>query len=59
VEAFLDGELSYLGIAKLVERVMEMHVTHAIETIENVMEADEWARRTARDVIGRQDMEAG
>ena len=56
VEAFLEGVLPYLGIPKLVERVMEMHVTHAIDTIEHVMEADAWARRTARDVLRRQDM---
>lgn len=57
VAAFLEGVLPYLGIPKLVERVLEMHSAHAIDTIEQVMEADAWARRTTRDVLGRQGVE--
>ena len=57
VEAFLHGELSYLGIPKLVEQVMEMHAVHEIDTIERVMKADAWARRAARDAPRGRDME--
>ena len=57
VEAFLNGGLPYLGIPKLVERVMERHATHAIDTLEHVMEADAWGRRTARNLLRRQDLE--
>ncbi|MBX7132858.1 MAG: 1-deoxy-D-xylulose-5-phosphate reductoisomerase [Fimbriimonadaceae bacterium] len=49
--AFLRGEVSFLGIAETVERVMERHETHAC-TLDGVLETDAWARRIANEVMG-------
>jgi 1-deoxy-D-xylulose 5-phosphate reductoisomerase len=35
----------------LIERTMEAHRTSSIDSIEKVMEADSWARDTAREQL--------
>jgi len=50
VEAFLDGRLSYLQIARLIEKTMDAHQAHRLSSIEEVLEADRWGRATARDI---------
>ena len=48
VAAFLAGEGTYLGIAECVERVMEAHDVAPVESIEQLVEVDAWAREEAR-----------
>ncbi len=48
VAAFLDARLPFVGIARLIEDVMRAHDVRPVETIEDVLEADAWARRAAR-----------
>ena len=48
VAAFLAGEGSYLGIAECVERVMEAHGVEQVESIDQLVEVDAWARDAAR-----------
>ena len=48
VAAFLSGEGSYLGIAECVEAVMEAHDVQDVESIEQLLEIDAWARNLAR-----------
>ena len=48
VAAFLSGEGSYLGIAECVEAVMEAHDVQSVESIEQLLAVDAWARETAR-----------
>ena len=48
VAAFLSGEGSYLGIAECVEAVMEAHDVQPVESIEQLLAVDAWARETAR-----------
>ena len=48
VAAFLAGEGSYLGIAECVEAVMGAHDVQAVESIDQLLEVDAWARDTAR-----------
>ena len=48
VAAFLAGEGSYLGIAECVEAVMEAHDVAPVESIEQLLAVDAWARREAR-----------
>ena len=48
VAAFLAGEGTYLGIAQCVEAVMEAHDVQSVESIEQLLEVDAWARETAR-----------
>jgi len=52
VEAFLGGRIGFMAIAESIERVMDLHASHALNSIEEVLEADRWGRRTARDVLG-------
>ncbi len=54
VASFLNKELSYLGIAELVQTVMEMHEANgvqAVESVDQLLELDAWARDCARDVV--------
>lgn len=54
VEAFLSGRLSFPAMADVVTRVLEDAEAGAIrpiETVDEVLEADRWARRAARDAI--------
>ena len=51
VEAFLTHELSFLGISRLIEKVMSFHQTEEIVTIDQVLQADLWARKKAKGLI--------
>ena len=51
VEAFLGGRISFMAIAESIERVMDLHEPHALNSIEEVLEADRWGRRTAREIL--------
>ena len=50
VDAFHDGALNFPGITEVISRVMEQH-TPAEMTLEGVLEAEKWARKTADAVI--------
>jgi 1-deoxy-D-xylulose-5-phosphate reductoisomerase len=52
VEAFLAGRIGFMAIAESIERVMNLHPAHALRSIEEVLEADRWGRKTAREVLG-------
>lgn len=51
VEAFLRGGIGFTDIVKTVGRVMELHKGAAADTLEAVIQSDNWARETARDLI--------
>jgi 1-deoxy-D-xylulose-5-phosphate reductoisomerase len=51
VASFLEGRIGFLDIPDLIEKTMRAHQAHSIETIEKVMEADNWARDTARYIM--------
>jgi len=48
VDSFLEGKIGFLQIPVLIEKTMDIHQTFTIDSIERVMEADTWARNTAR-----------
>jgi len=48
VEAFVNRKLSFLGITETVRRTMDAHQVVAHPTLEQILEADAWARREAR-----------
>ena len=52
VEAFLEGRIGFMAIAESIEKVMDLHEPHALRSIEEVLEADRWGRRSAREVLG-------
>ncbi len=51
VAAFLAGEGTYLGIAECVEAVMNMHDVQSVESIDQLLEIDTWARDQAKSNI--------
>ncbi|MDO4854555.1 MAG: 1-deoxy-D-xylulose-5-phosphate reductoisomerase [Coriobacteriia bacterium] len=54
VAAFLKKKLSYLGIAETVQKVMQLHEAdgvQAVESIDQLLEVDAWAREAAADVV--------
>jgi 1-deoxy-D-xylulose-5-phosphate reductoisomerase len=53
VDAFLAGTLPFLGIAELVERVLEELPAEPVVDVQTLVERDAAARRSARDVLHR------
>ena len=47
VAAFLEGRLSFSGIARVVESVLEAHTAWVLAGVEDVVEADRWGRQQA------------
>ena len=53
VEAFLAERLSFPGIWRVVEQTMAKHHAQPEPGLSDILEADQWARRTARDLVRR------
>jgi 1-deoxy-D-xylulose-5-phosphate reductoisomerase len=51
VEAFVNRKLDFPGITTLVRRTMEAHQVVEHPSLERILEADAWARRTAQSSI--------
>jgi 1-deoxy-D-xylulose-5-phosphate reductoisomerase len=47
VDAFCDRRISFVQISELVAQTMKAHEVVAHPTLEQIMEADAWARREA------------
>jgi 1-deoxy-D-xylulose-5-phosphate reductoisomerase len=47
VARFLDGEIDFLGIERVLERVLERHSVTAVNDLQAIAEVDEWARKEA------------
>lgn len=52
VEAFLAGRLKFKDIYKIIKKVMDAHKIVSVSSIEEVLEADSWARKMAKKEIG-------
>ena len=52
VEKFLNGEITFLQIAEVIERTMDAHQAHDLKSIEEVLQADSWGRNTAQGICG-------
>lgn len=48
VEGFLEGRLRFTGVARLIETVLSRHSAVKVESLEDVLHADAWARREAQ-----------
>ena len=53
VALFLDGKIGLLGIAELIEAVLERHQSVDQPGIADILEACAWARRTARELYAQ------
>jgi 1-deoxy-D-xylulose-5-phosphate reductoisomerase len=47
VSRFLKGEINFLAIETIIEKVLTNHKTVAFPSLEAILEADAWARREA------------
>lgn len=52
VEMFLAGRIRFTSIFSVISEVLEMHTPGRIASIEDVIEADRWAREAARTSVG-------
>lgn len=51
VYAFLNKEIKFTEIMRIVERTMESHTNSSVSSLEEIFEADAWARSYARNLI--------
>jgi len=58
VAAFLDGRLSFPGMARVVEKTLERVGRGSIHNLEDVFEADREARRIASEITPRHEPES-
>ncbi len=52
VDAFCDRQTSFPGISDVVGRVMDRHEVIEQPSLDEILQADEWAREAARDALG-------
>jgi 1-deoxy-D-xylulose-5-phosphate reductoisomerase len=52
VQAFLDGAVGFLRIAQVIGKTMELHGRKRIKNLQDILEADRWARDAARKLCG-------
>jgi 1-deoxy-D-xylulose-5-phosphate reductoisomerase len=53
VAAFMAGKIAFGGIARAVEHTIAAHAVQAQPSMDDLLEADRWARRTADAYVGR------
>jgi len=51
VAAFLENSLPFIKIPQIIEKTMEHHSVVADPTLGDILEADQWARKQAEDLI--------
>lgn len=51
VSLFLDKKISFLEIGDLNEKIMNMHKKEKIESIETILSAEEWTKRTIDSLL--------
>jgi len=50
VARFLEGTLSFPGVAQVIERTMDAHHAAEVGTLTQIRTVDAWAREHARDI---------
>ncbi len=55
VAAFLNEEINFLDIPKLVGEVLKSHVVQKANSLEKLLETDRWARQEVKKMIRTQD----
>ena len=51
VKLFLDKKISFLDIGNINEKVMLSHTPREIDSIETILQAEEWAKQKIRDML--------
>jgi 1-deoxy-D-xylulose-5-phosphate reductoisomerase len=55
VQAFLDGQIGFMDIPQLIRSVMDRHVARPVQSIDQVVQVDAWARAETRQIIGHDE----
>jgi 1-deoxy-D-xylulose-5-phosphate reductoisomerase len=53
VDAFLQGQIGFMQIARINEECLQQTTSHKLDTIEAVLESDQSARRLSMNIIGK------
>jgi 1-deoxy-D-xylulose-5-phosphate reductoisomerase len=51
VEAFLNGGIRFVDIAEIIRSTMEAHQPREVESLDDALETDRWARETAESFV--------
>jgi 1-deoxy-D-xylulose-5-phosphate reductoisomerase len=51
VHAFLNNQIAFLDIPKVIKETMAAYCPTPLSTIEEVLDVDQWARRTAEEIM--------
>jgi 1-deoxy-D-xylulose-5-phosphate reductoisomerase len=51
VECFLNGQIPFAAIPRIVEETMQLHRAKQAPSLEEILDADQWARRSARETL--------
>jgi 1-deoxy-D-xylulose-5-phosphate reductoisomerase len=51
VHAFLNNQIAFLDISKIIQKTMTAYCPTPLSTIEDVLNVDQWARRTAEEIM--------
>lgn len=51
VQAFLDETISFPQLSKTIEKTMHLHQTQYHPKLDDILQADQWARETAKTII--------
>jgi 1-deoxy-D-xylulose-5-phosphate reductoisomerase len=51
VHAFLNNQIAFLDISKVIEETMTAYSPKPLSTIEDVLDVDQWARRAAEEIM--------
>lgn len=51
VEAFLNGGIRFTDIAEIIRSTMDVHTAKDVETLEDALQADRWAREKAESLV--------
>lgn len=51
VDAFLQKKVGFTGISSIIEKTMDFHEVKEIHTIQDALEADQWARVQANELV--------
>ncbi|RLB13395.1 MAG: 1-deoxy-D-xylulose-5-phosphate reductoisomerase, partial [Deltaproteobacteria bacterium] len=51
VKAFLEGKIGFLEIPQVIEKTLEKHKTFPLNSIEQAIEVDQWAKSRATEIL--------
>ena len=51
IQAFLEETISFSKLPKVIEKTMRQHTTLHHPKLDDILQADQWARETAKSII--------